>query len=114
VLSGRLRSTHGSGSRGVILVRQAILSVIVSDPNGTQPANVALMSVLVAWCAIFAVRGRRAQRCWSLAKGDGQRSRVEKVLAVAADRPLRCRYTADTVDVAADPGAAESLGCAYA
>jgi ABC-type Na+ efflux pump permease subunit len=44
---------------GFILACVAILNVIFSDPNGTQPANVALMSVLLAWCAVLAVRGWR-------------------------------------------------------
>ena len=44
---------------GFILGCLAILNVIFSDPIGTQPANVALMSVLLAWCAVFAVRGWR-------------------------------------------------------
>lgn len=44
---------------GSILACVAILNVIFSDPNGTQPANVTLMSVLLAWCAVLAVRGWR-------------------------------------------------------
>jgi hypothetical protein len=44
---------------GFILGFLAILGAIFSDPGGTQPANLALMSVLLAWCAVFAVRGWR-------------------------------------------------------
>jgi hypothetical protein len=44
---------------GSVLGCLAILNVIFSDPGGTQPANAALMSVLLAWCAVFAVRGWR-------------------------------------------------------
>jgi len=37
----------------------AILSVIFSDPHGTQPANIALMSVLLAYLIALGTRGWR-------------------------------------------------------
>jgi hypothetical protein len=38
-----------------------LVSLIFSDPNGTRPANIALMSVLLAWLVAIGVRacGRR-------------------------------------------------------
>lgn len=39
----------------VLLVRS-----VTSDPSGTTPANLALMSMLVAWLAFFGVRGWRS------------------------------------------------------
>jgi hypothetical protein len=36
------------------------LYLIFSDPNGTQPANVALMSVLLVWAAVVGARGWRS------------------------------------------------------
>jgi hypothetical protein len=37
----------------------AILSVIFSGPDGTRPANLALMSVLLAWVIVLGIRGWR-------------------------------------------------------
>jgi hypothetical protein len=37
-----------------------LVIVIFSDPNGTQPANLALMSVLLVWLTVIGVRGIRS------------------------------------------------------
>jgi hypothetical protein len=37
-----------------------LVTVIFSDPNGTRPANIALMSVLLAWLIAIGVRGMRS------------------------------------------------------
>jgi hypothetical protein len=37
-----------------------LVTLIFSDPNGTQPANIALMSVLLAWLIAIGVRGVRS------------------------------------------------------
>jgi len=37
-----------------------LVSLIFSDPNGTGPANIALMSVLLAWLIAIGVRGMRS------------------------------------------------------
>ena len=37
-----------------------IVSLIFSDPNGTRPANIGLMSVLLAWLIAIGVRGMRS------------------------------------------------------
>lgn len=37
-----------------------LVSPIFSDPNGTRPANIALMSVLLAWVIVIGVRGMRS------------------------------------------------------
>jgi hypothetical protein len=37
-----------------------LVSLIFSDPNGTRPANIALMAVLLAWLIAIGVRGMRS------------------------------------------------------
>ena len=51
------RRIYFTGLSGLGLL--AVLSVIFSDPNGTQPASIALMSVLLAWLIALGIRGWR-------------------------------------------------------
>src|SRR5713101_1751921 len=37
-----------------------LVGLVFSDPNGTRPANIALMSVLLAWLIASGVRGMRS------------------------------------------------------
>src|SRR5712692_5655068 len=56
-VSSVLRRICFTGLSGLGLL--AILSVIFSGPHGTQPAIVALMSVLLAWLIVLGIRGWR-------------------------------------------------------
>ncbi len=65
----------------------AVLSVIFSDPNGTQPASIALMSVLLAWLIALGIRGWRcATLLASGHQGDHPGTGDDHVRALAAHR----------------------------
>jgi hypothetical protein len=52
-----------------MLVWALILDLIFSDPDGTWPGNLAPMAVLLAWVAVFAVRGWRGATLTATSSG---------------------------------------------
>jgi hypothetical protein len=43
-----------------LLLWALILDIIFSDPDGTRPANLTLMGILLAWVTVYGARGWRA------------------------------------------------------
>ncbi len=78
---------------GSVLGVLAVTGVIISDPNGTRPANIALLSVLLVWIAVFGFRG---SRCATLLASDHRVTVRGLVLTTSVQWPHIDRFVADT------------------